>query len=347
MKIKSVVTAATSIVLFFSLAIPTFAQTDKKGDYIISNEAVDFLKDHKVDVTPFKKSNTTSDKIYSKENQSVSISKSDLYDANILSLKQQVAAYNFSDDQIQKYVKGLVDTPSTIINNSGANTYSIASTPYSTNRPGDNGIGYEVVSDSSGYNTSTAFATLPYVNRAGGSSGYLFYTVSGSDGWGIDVGLWYGGGYEGNGWRGVYNSPDLGQHATTSAISGLTAGSRVYFIANVLNNGYLEFKALDANNFNTVYTDFIYYVGNHIWSTNGIFNRQITLCNDTANFSNGDYLNNAKFSDAYLYSTTGYARVTSANTVRHGAFGTNDTNRTQVTVNSYTMWDSEDVSITF
>lgn len=256
MKIKNVATLLTSVVLCFSLSMPTFAQTDKKSDYVISNEALDFLKSHNVDVTPFKKSNATNENIYSEENQSVSISKSDLYDESILAFKQQVEAYNFTDDQIQKYVKGLVDTAPTIINSS--NTYNTASTPpYSTNRPYDDGIGYEVKS-LSGYYQTTAFATIPSAYRTTNTSGYLFYTVSsGTDGWGVDVGLWYGGGSGGDGWRGVYNSPDHGQSATTGVISALTAGKEIYTIAHVRNDGYLQFKALDANNFSIVYVDFI------------------------------------------------------------------------------------------
>jgi hypothetical protein len=46
---------------------------------------MDFLKNHKVDVNPFKKSNIREDKVYNKENPSISISKSDLYEENILS----------------------------------------------------------------------------------------------------------------------------------------------------------------------------------------------------------------------------------------------------------------------
>jgi hypothetical protein len=347
MKAKSVVMAATSMMLVLLLEIPTFAQADKKGAYIVNNEVVDFLNSHNVDVTPFMESNTAGDNPYNKEGPSAVFSKAVLYDENILSFKRQVDVYNFSDDQIQKYVKGLLETSPTVINN--ASTFSTASASYSTNRPNDNGIGYEVKSNTSGYNEETAYAVIPSAYRTTNTSGYLFYTVSGSDGWGIDVGLWYGGGTGGDGWRGVYNSPDLGQNATTGVIGALTAGKQIYTIAHVRTDGYLEFKALDAANFSIVYVDFIYYVGNHIWTTNGIFNRQITLCNGDKIFSNGSYMRNAKFSQAYLYSNTGYAPETPTNSdsVRHGAFGTNSTNVNQVTVNSYAMWGSEDVSINF
>lgn len=261
MKIKNVATLLTSVVLCFSLSMPTFAQTDKKGDYIISNEALDFLKSHNVDVTPFKKSNATNEIIYSKENKSFGISKSDLYDESIMLFKQQVEAYNFTDDQIQKYVKGLVETSPTVIN--GPNTINTLSTPYST-RIDNGGIGYEVKS-TSGFNQATAFATIPSTYRGGDrTSGYMFYTVSSpSSNFGIDVGLWYGaGGATGNvvGWRGVYNSTTDGQHAVPadgSIISALTPGKQIYMIAQIRSDGYLQCKVLDANNFSIVYVDFI------------------------------------------------------------------------------------------
>lgn len=338
------------MVLLFSLVVPTFAQADKESDYVIGTEAINFLKEHKVDVTTFKKSNTKNDKIFSSVAPTDGISKSSLYDESILSLKKETGANKFSDDQIQKYVQGMVHTTPTVVNTAtSAGTINTLTTPYSTNRPSDNGIGYEVVSNTSGYNMSTAFATIPSSYRTTNTSGYLFWTVSGSDGWGIDVGLWYGGGSGGDGWRGVYNSPDLGQAATTGVISALTAGKQIYMKAFVRTDGYLETVVLDANNFSTVYADFIYYVGNHIWTTNGIFNRQITLCNGDKNFSNGSYMRNAQYSQAYLYSNSGYALETSSNTnsVRHGVFGTNDTDRNKVTVNSYTQWGSENVSINF
>jgi hypothetical protein len=116
------------------------------------------------------------------------------------------------------------------------------------------------------------------------------------------------------------------------------------------DDGYVEFQALDAQNFSTVYADFIYYVGNNISKANAVINRQITLCQDIKNFTNGSYMKNAKFTMAYLYTSAGTnAPVTSANTAptRRGAFGTNDTDRLKVTVNSYTQWDSEDISIIF
>jgi hypothetical protein len=118
----------------------------------------------------------------------------------------------------------------------------------------------------------------------------------------------------------------------------------------VETNGYLRFRVLDANDFSTVYYDISYYVGDHsIYRTNASFNRQITLCNDTANFYTGAYLKNGQFSDAYIYSSSGYSKTIASNTLsnRRGAFGTNSTTAQKVTVNSSTPWYAENISISF
>lgn len=364
MKLKNIVSTATTIVLLFSLAFPGFAEPAKpenkkiEGDYVISSEAISFLKSHNVDLTPFKKSNITNDKIASTENPAVSISKSALYDGSILSLQKQTAAYSFSDDQIQKYVKGMLETSPTVINGPDTqSTQRTLSTPYSS-RVDPGGIGYEVVS-TSGYYMSTAFATIPNASIGSATSGYMFWTVSSpislSNNWGIDVGLWYGrGGDTGNivGWRGVYNRPG-GQEAVPadgSTISALTPGKQIYMVAQIRSDGYLETKVLDASDFSTVYLNFIYYVGSEgIYTSNGIFARQITLCHDNQVFTNGSYMQNAEFNLAYLYSNTGYAPVSASNTVsgQTGAFGAGGTTVNKVQVNSYTQWDSEDITITF
>lgn len=355
MKMKTVITSASSMVLLFSLAIPAFAQSDKVSDYVVSNEAIGFLQAHNVDVSSFKKSNTTNNKVYSTENPSTGILRTDLYDEEILSLERQASAYNFTDDQIQSYVEGIINTTPTVINT--ANSASPLSTPYSS-RIDPHGIGYEVKS-TSGFYEETAFATIPSAYRGGdNTSGYMFYSVSSplSGNWGIDVGLWYGaGGDSGDvvGWRGVYNPADAKQEAVPSdgsIISALTPGKQVYLVGQIRSDGYLECKVLDANNFSTVYVDFIYYVGNHgIYASNGIFNRQITLCHGDGIYTNGSYMRNAIFNNAYLYSNTSYAPVTASNTdsSRVGVFGSGGTTTNKVTVNNYTQWGSENININF
>lgn len=328
-----------TVTMLATMTTPAFAAENNAASEPLSNEAVAFLQEHGVDTSIFEVS------AYALMDEETAIANS--YNESVLALKDAAEANNFTDEQIQKYVDGLISTPTTVVsgNESGIE-------PYADNRPTDDGIGYEVKSNS-GYYQETAYATLPSVYRAAStgshSDGYLFYTVSGSGNWGIDVGLAYNSGTGGEGWRGCYTA----QGSATKCgniISGLTAGSRVYFNAVVETNGYLRFRVLDGNNFNTVYYDISYYVGDHsIYRTNAAFNRQITLCNAAKNFNTGAYLRNGQFNDAYIYSSSGYSKTVASNTVsnRRGRFGTNSTNVQQVTVNSSDPWYAENISINF
>lgn len=336
-------------------AIPTIASAAESGSgnvvgkniYVISDEAVDFLENHNVDLTPFKTDVYTSQsKNLANTLQEYQINLPAAYNDDILSFRQQAEIYGFNDEKIQQYIQGLVNTTPTIVK-AKSSDFSIMSTPYST-RVAPEGLGYEVKSQS-GYYQTTAFATIPSAQRYSGTSGYLFNTVSSPNGWGIDTGLWYGGGSGGDGWRAFYYD-GTNQIAVTGIISALTGGKEVYFNTFVRADGYLETKILDASNFSNVYANFIYYVGSEgIYRSNAIFNRQITLCNDNEVFTDGSYMHHAKFTNAYLYSTSGYSQFNSTNTesTRRGAFGSNTTTRDQVTVHSYTEWYSEDISIDY
>lgn len=340
---KKVTTLLATVSMVASMGTTVFAAESYEANVgLLSNEAAAFLLEHGVNTSVFAASAMN---IMDALDEETSIANS--YDESILALIDAAEANNFTDEQIQKYVEGLVSTPTTVVEseNNGIATYAV-------NRPTDDGIGYEVKSQP-GYYQSTAYATLPTVNRASSSSspssGYMFFTVSSeAQNWGIDVGIWYGSGDDGEAWRGCYTAN--GQMIPGDVMSGLSAGDRVYMNAVVETNGYLRFRVLDANNFSNVYYDIAYYVGDHdVYRTNACFNRQITLCNGAANFNTGAYMRNAQFSDAYIYSSSGYSRTLASNTQsnRRGVFGTNDINAQQVTVNSYSPWYAENISIDF
>lgn len=359
MKIKKLVPLVTAtMVLFSSFSITASAKPVKINDYTISDESIDFLKMHNVDITPFKRSHSKDINISKMDGSNLNISPSDLYDESILSFKQQVEAYNFSDEQIQQYIDGMVSNPPTIVDTSKSATTDFAVSPaavnpppYADNRVADKGIGYEVKS-LPGYYQQTAFATVPSAYRTDGTSAYLLYTVS-QNNVGIDLGIWYSYGASGTGWRACYYVNDgviKEQKAMTDILSQLTPGKEIYLIATVRNDGYVEFKVLDSKNFSIVYANFVYYMGNKITQSGATINRQITLTQQDKNFTNGSYMRNAKFDMAYLYKISGTNEpVSASNTVsnRRGVFGTNNTDRLKVTLNSYTPWGSENVSINF
>ncbi len=379
-----------SMVLFFTMVFstssPVFAEVldinkfEENKNFELTKEAVDFLSEHDIEITSFHKKIASyrevertqdifdsSDVDYSEINNKAANS----YNESILALKNASIAQDFTDEQIQKYVEGLISVKTTVVKSesnfdsdfdSDFESYSLDRDGktrtnnyhlYSSDRLSDTGIGYEVKS-LSGYYQATAFATLPYVYRADNSyspsAGYMFYTVSSPyNYWNIDVGLGYEEGkYDGKAWRCFYTTKDKGLVFTDNLYS-LRAGSQVYFHASVLSNGYLRLRVLDANDFSTVHCDISYYVGDKgIYPSNAIFNRQITLCNKNSNFNTGAYLTNASFSNAYLYSYYGYDRTYDYNTdsSRRGPFGTgNDIYK--VNVNDSKRWYEENISIYF
>ncbi len=336
-----------TVTMLATMTTPAFAAENNAASEPLSNEAVAFLQEHGVDPSIFEVS------AYALMDEETAIANS--YNESVLALKDATEANNFTDEQIQKYVDGLISTPTTVVsgNESGIEPYA-DNQPSADNREKDDGIGYEVKSNS-GYYQETAYATLPSVYRAAStgshSDGYLFYTVSGSGNWGIDVGLAYCSGKNIEGWRGFYLPEGaIRPEYQEQPITSLKAGSLVYFTGVIETNNYLRFRVLDGNNFNTVYYDISYYVGDHsIYRTNAAFNRQITLCNAAKNFNTGAYLRNGQFSDAYIYSSSGYSKTIASNTVSNhrGRFGTNSDNAKQVTVNSYDPWYAENISIKF
>ena len=267
------------------------------------------------------------------------------YDESLKLLVNEAQAYDFTDEQIEKYIIGFISEPSIIIQSSLQDDTAVSLA--AANRPSDTGIGYEVKTVE-GYFQTTAFVTLPEVYRTT-SSQYMFFTVSGvGTSWCIDVGVWYANGNRGEGWRACYTADKtLG---SSKIIPELSAGKEVYFSARVQADGFLRFRILDAEDFSVVYYDMLYDVQSRgIYQDNACINRQISLCNNSSDFTDGSYCLSAKFSDVYVYNIDGGVQPNDdiVEPDRCGAFGTNDENRSQVAVNSYTPWCDEDISIYF
>lgn len=321
------------------LSLNVFANTDNKTHIELDKEVVAFLKEHKIDPSILNNAIAT-EKSQLMINAKTATDPGDINEA-VKSLIGQTKSYNFTNEQINNYIKGIVNTPTTAVGgNEGISLAAI-------NRPGDNGIGYEVKSVD-GYYETTAFGKIPSVYRGSNnaSSAYMFYTVKDS----IDVGIWYGTGTAGTGWRYCWTYAGQPMGTGYDLISGLTSGKNVYFQATVVDNYWIRFRVLDAADFSKVFVDISVYSGGYgITRTNNNWNRQISLCNDTKDFADGAYCRNAEFSNAYIYNDNNTSQTISSNTVsdRVGAFGTDDTTRQQVTVNSYSAWYMENVSIDF
>ena len=311
----------------------------------LSKEATNFLDEHGVDLGMLKDCPKTDMTNFASKSEidQLSISDPNALNSAIISLKHQTAANGFSDEQVQAYVKGLVDNPTTILG-----TLDGGVTPMANNRPNDDGVGYEVKS-LDGYYQTTAFAKVPSASRgnADDTSAYMFWTLRDK----IDIGIWYSNGTEGTGWRVFWMSNGV-QNCVSTPEAGLYSGRNIYFTAWVVDNNWARIRIVNGSNFNDQICDYSVYIGGlGITRTNNSWNRQITLCR-VGSFTGGGYLTNAEFSDAYIYKTNGtYAQTLASNCVsgRLGSFGTNDTTKKLVKVDStFTKsWYSERVSINF
>ena len=316
------------------------SQSLVQAKYNLSPESMSFLRDHNVDFSVFKADSISA---HGSETEAVPFS----MEESILGLIQETDAYGFTDEQIQQYVDGLVNSDTIIAASDNGQAYAVTTPPMSTRN--SDGPGFEVKSKS-GYSQSTAFVTLPTAYNAGNSNSWMFYTISSpTSNWGIDVGIFYASGNYVNAWRGFYTAQGSGTKSGP-IIDEVSAGSRLYFNAKIESNGYLLFRILNATDFSEEYYRLYYYVGSQgIYQSNGIFNRQITMTSNIGSYTNGSYIENAKFSDAYVYSTTGYSQTTTTNTEsgRRGVLSGKGVSASLTTVNSYTPWYAEDISIHF
>ena len=354
-KIQAVVLVFALIMSSSFLSYADVSVGNEELTNFLSEESIEFLKNHHVNFDIFKQSIRT----FSSGSNDYSVQS---LNEEVLSLKRQTEANQFSDKQVQDYLIGLMSYPTKIVGKDRD------AHPMADNRPWDEGIGYEVASRS-GYFETTAFAKIPHAYRGkyNDTSSYMFWTLSNGTNDGIDIGIYYNNGSAGLGWRVCWTrdkqtfSPKNGKDDKLE--KELYAGRNVYFdIKLTYNNskGYSDFatiKIFDANNLTNKLCDYSIYIGGLGISrsqnnyTNNYFNRQITLCRSGANFTDGAYMEDARFWDAYIYAYNGFAKTMAGNSIpnRVGAFGTNDSNKKKVMVdNSFTkQWYAEKVSIHF
>lgn len=118
----------------------------------------------------------------------------------------------------------------------------------------------------------------------------------------------------------------------------------------VERNNVLRCRLLDANNFSNVLFDGTYTM-NGVAKDRCIFNKQITMCSNNRIFTTGSKLSHGKYTSSTSYNSAGYytMNTSNCNAARCGRFGATGIagSREKVTVNSYTQWGNEDVTIEF
>lgn len=304
---------------------------EELNDITLSKESVDFLAQNGIyDLQEY--FNTI---VYSNEENLYA----GILEEDILALKRAAEANNFTEEQIQKYVEGLINSSPIIV------LESQTASPAAKDRPStDSGVGYEVQSKA-GYTQATSFATLPKrsINNLQDIT-YMIYTVYVNGGTNMDFGV-RGGMYN---WVTTY----LPFVSEDGAPISKNDGEKIYFNINVEKNGVLRCRILDANNFSNVLCDTLYQMTG-VAENKLIFNKQITFCNNNKQFTSGCKISNGGFDNSFVYTTKGYSIMNPDNTDenRCGAFGITGIKGSQnmVTVNDAktSHWDKEDVTITF
>ncbi len=321
--------------------------------YGLDSDVVEFLLKHNVDLSLLE-----SDENDIVPNTINSVKVSDVYNENMRVLMVTAEARGFSDEQINNYVIGVANANPIVVNPSEVELSYIDNPPSAGPRTfDDNGIGWEIESDS-GYWCTNAYATLPEItNRTGNIWAYMFFTASNenyegldySQHFGIDVGISYGPGSAGDKWRGCY-TVDGAMTTSDAVFEDLTAGKVLYFEAFLMENtGYLRFRILDSS-LSTTYYCLDYYVADRLLTrANASFNRQISMCDPTESYNSGTQMNNAMFSNAYIFDETS-SNLTDANNCsggRKGVFGDTEEDRAKVKVTAYMPWYWENISIHF
>jgi len=314
--------------------------TDVARDSVLSQESIDFLTQHNIDLSQFYSARINDTVVL--RNGTITTNPNN-YDSAIMALKHQANAQGFTDEQIANYVRNMFEHPTVI-----ANDLSNHETVRADNRPGDDGVGYEVKSQD-GYYLTTACGMIPsaYRGSADDTSAYMFWTLKDA----IDIGIWYSNGVEGLGWR-ICWLVNGSLDSVSTPETALYAGRNVYFVMNIIDSNWAQIQIWDGITFIDKLCDYSIYIGGlGITKTNNNMNRQITLCRENG-FTGGGYMTNAEFSLAYIYTTAGtYALTTSSNTVSNhvGAFGTDNTTLLLVNVDTTNtvQWYQERVSIAF
>ncbi len=312
------------------------------------------------------------------------LKKARISDEDILSLAQQIEAYNPTDMQIKNYIDSLVNSqnnksilsidkiPVTYERTNNGDTItpygivpyydlskkwdtpiiSAVSTLSNVINSSDNTGVYYCIRSTAGHNQMTSYAQLPTLSTVHTNDRpyqmVTFKTSNSSTAYG-DIGLVYFPAT--SSWKGFYNVVEGGTRNEDYTFS-FSGGSDLYFHIQFYNSPDKAVLTIrDATTWSAVAT--IEYTFNldcvkSTFSTTQIA-KEITLAqhnSGTLNITTGTKMNNAKYSQTYLYTPSTYYQFTStycADAYRQGptaaAYG-----KVQPT---YTAWTTDNVSISF
>jgi len=218
-----------------------------------------------------------------------------------------------------------------------------------------------------GYDQSTAFVNLPHITTVPTSPDrpYFYFAVNNSTSSVVgDYGIVY---YPASGWHLFSNTlvwnADANKYnqtwwnSSTPLPSQYVGGSSLYLHVQITNTAATDSVTItlrDGNTFAVLFSRTVSFANNPFnasLSNVNIF-RQITMAQDKPvhallNTNTGTQMDSARFSNAFLYSPTGFWSWGTGQTA--DAFRKAPTLRqlATVTVNAYTKWSAENISIRF
>lgn len=224
-----------------------------------------------------------------------------------------------------------------------------------------------VVKSTTGYNQATAFFNLPSVTASTSAPDrpYMFFSVNTTSSSVCgDYGVVY---YPATQswalcthaikWNSSTNSYDTIPWQEIALPSSYNSGGSLYLhlqITNTSGTDVVTITVKDGVSFNTLATLSCSFTGNPFNNTLSNVNifREITLAQHLGasgllNTSTGTRTENSKFSNAYLYNPSTYSSWGTAQTSTVYRQAPSNSQLSAVVVNSYTKWNSDNISIRF
>ena len=271
-------------------------------------------------------------------------------------------AYGTVPNLLNRYTEQLTDES----DEGGISTAAYSSTPTTVVNSSDQTGVYWAVKSSTGYTEATSFITLPTISNYNSiDRPYMFLaansTVSGACLTFIGD---YGVVYNGGSWYPFVNasqwSDSLGAYQSVASYwpsTRITTNS-LYLHIKVTNGSSTDtvyFEVLDGNNFsNVIYSTTVRFNGNPVNASASNLNlyHETTLAQAHAagtnlNTSTGTLMTNAKFTNAYLYNSSTTSQWGTGQTSSAYRQAPTTAKLNCVTLNSYSMWHTDNVSIRF
>lgn len=218
-----------------------------------------------------------------------------------------------------------------------------------------------------GYDQATAFVNLPHITTVPSSPDrpYVYFAVNNSTSSVVgDYGIVH---YPASGWHLFSNTlvwnattnkyDETWWNSSTPLPSQCVGGSSLYLHVQITNTATIDSVTItlrDGNTFAILFSRIVSFANNPFNASLSNVNiyRQITMAqvkpvHILLNTNTGTRMDNARFSNAFLYSPTGFWSWGTSETA--DAFRKAPTLRqlATVTVNAYTKWNSENISIRF